>query len=461
MTQAYAKAARVGGAEIYRHTRVTALARRADGWQVDTEKGGLLAEHVVNAGGLWAREVGRMVGIELPLLAMAHQYLVTDDVPEVAAREREIAHAIDFAGEIYMRQEGKGVVLGTYECDDVPWSERETPWDFGHELLPPDLDRIAGSLEEVSGPGAERWLERLLANRLPAAGRIALAPMLNARGRIIGDFTVARMAGERFLLFGSGIAESYHMRWFAAQLPARGVVLCSRRRDMVGLSIAGPRAHALLERVAAADVSAQAFRFLDIRAMSLGPVPALVGRISFTGDLGYEIWVSPDYQLALFELLRREGEDLGLRLFGARALNSLRLEKCFGTFTREYTPDFSPLEAGLERFVKLDKGEFTGRDALLRDRDEGPTRRLVGLVVDDAGVDVFADEPVLDGEGVCGSVTSGGYAHWSGCSMALGYVPLALAQDGAQLVIEILGERRPATVRCRPVFDPEGAWMRG
>ncbi len=651
VTHAYAKAARVGGAKIYRHTRVTALTRRADGWQVDTEKGSLLAEHVVNAGGLWAREVGRMVGIELPLLAMEHQYLVTDDVPEVAAREREIAHAIDFAGEIYMRQEGKGVVLGTYERDGVPWSERETPWDFGHELLPSDLDRIAGSLEvafehfpalaevgikkvingpftfapdgnplvgpvanlpnfwvacgvmagfsqgggvglalarwmvdgdpgldvwamdvarfgdfatpsytkakvrenysrrfrisfpneelsaarplrttpiysslkqanavfgaafglehalwfappgaepherpsfrrsnahapvaeecravrsavglvetsnfakyEVSGPGAERWLERLLANRLPAAGRIALAPMLNARGRIIGDFTVARMAGERFLLFGSGIAESYHMRWFAAQLPARGVALSSRRRDMVGLSIAGPRARALLERVAAADVSAQAFRFLDIRAMSLGPVPALVGRISFTGDLGYEIWVSPDYQLALFERLRREGEDLGLRLFGARALNSLRLEKCFGTFTREYTPDFSPLEAGLERFVKLDKGEFTGRDALLRDRDEGPTRRLVGLVVDDAGVDAFADEPVLDGEGVCGSVTSGGYAHWSGCSMALGYVPLALAQDGAQLVIEILGERRPATVRCRPVFDPEGARMRG
>ncbi|HTS91349.1 MAG TPA: FAD-dependent oxidoreductase, partial [Stellaceae bacterium] len=148
VTNAYAKAARVQGAEVYRFTRVTALEQFPDGsWNVITDKGNIHAEHVVNAGGLWAREVGRMVGLELPVLAMEHQYLLTDEIPEVAARDEELIHAIDFEGELYLRQEGRGVLLGTYERAGVPWSERQTPWDFGHELLAPDLERIAPSLE--------------------------------------------------------------------------------------------------------------------------------------------------------------------------------------------------------------------------------------------------------------------------------------------------------------------------
>ena len=148
VTQAYAKAARNLGAEVYRFTRVTDLKPRADGsWDVITDKGDLVAEHVVNAAGLWAREVGRFVGITLPVLAMEHQYLITGEIAEVVASPKEVLHAIDFEGEIYMRQEGKGMLIGTYEKAGVPWAERETPWNFAHELLPPDLDRIAGSLE--------------------------------------------------------------------------------------------------------------------------------------------------------------------------------------------------------------------------------------------------------------------------------------------------------------------------
>jgi dimethylglycine dehydrogenase len=148
VTHAYAKAARVQGAEVYRFTRVKDLKQRPDGtWDVITDKGNLHAEHVVNAGGLWARECGRMVGLELPLLAMEHQYIISDDIPEVAASPTEMLHVIDFDGEIYMRQEGKGMLMGTYERAGVPWSERETPWNFGHELLPNDLERIAPSLE--------------------------------------------------------------------------------------------------------------------------------------------------------------------------------------------------------------------------------------------------------------------------------------------------------------------------
>src|SRR5438876_3701784 len=153
VTQAYAKAARKAGAEVYRFTRVTALRTRADGaWDVVTDKGNIVAEHVVNAGGLWAREIGRMAGLELPVLAMEHQYLITGEIPEVAASPTEMLHVIDFEGEIYMRQEGRGMLIGTYEKAGVPWAERDTPWNFAHELLAPDLDRIAESLEVGSRP---------------------------------------------------------------------------------------------------------------------------------------------------------------------------------------------------------------------------------------------------------------------------------------------------------------------
>ncbi len=146
VTNAYAKSATIAGAEIYRKCRVTGLEQRADGgWDVVTEHGTIVAEHVVNAGGLWAREVGRMVGLELPVLAMQHQYIITEDIDHLLP-EHELPHAIDFEGEIYMRQERRGVLLGTYEHNGTPWSPHETPWDYPAELLPPELDRIADNL---------------------------------------------------------------------------------------------------------------------------------------------------------------------------------------------------------------------------------------------------------------------------------------------------------------------------
>ena len=148
VTNAYAKAARVQGAEIYRHNRVTELNQRPDGsWDVVTEKGTIHAEHVVNAAGLWGREVGGMAANELPCQAMAHQYLVTGEMPEVANNKGEMLHCIDFEGEIYMRQEGQGMLVGTYEAEGAPWHEHVAPWDFSYELLPPDIDRIADRLE--------------------------------------------------------------------------------------------------------------------------------------------------------------------------------------------------------------------------------------------------------------------------------------------------------------------------
>ncbi len=651
VTQAYAKAARNLGAEVYRYTRVTDLQARADGsWEVITDKGNLRAEHVVNAGGLWAREVGRFVGLELPVLAMEHQYLITGEIPEVAASPTEMLHVIDFEGEIYMRQEGRGMLIGTYEKAGVPWAVRETPWSFANELLPPDLDRIAPSLEvgfrhfpaleragikrvvngpftfapdgnpvigpirglsnywvacgvmagfsqgggvgltlanwmvhgdpgfdiwamdvarfgdwatrtythakvrenysrrfrirfpneelpaarplrttpvydrlkargavfgasfglehalwfaprgsepredatyrrsnahdpvgaecravrgavgvletstfsryEVTGPGAAAWLDRLLASRLPREGRMALSPMLNDNGRLIGDFTVANAGRDRYFVFGSGVAEQYHLRWFEARLPALGVAVRSLRTELLGLAIAGPRSRDLLLRVCADDVSNEGLPFLSFRETEVALLPARVGRISFTGELGYEIWVPADCQLALYDALVAAGADLGLVHYGSRALNSLRLEKGFGNWAREFRPVYTPSEAGVDRFVDLTKAEFSGRAAVLRDRERGPTRRLVAFVVEAADADAIGDEPVWHDGQVVGWVTSGAYGHWVGKSIALGYVPAALAHAGGGFEVEILGERRPAVLAPQPLHDPTGERMR-
>ena len=285
--------------------------------------------------------------------------------------------------------------------------------------------------------------------------------MLNEQGRLIGDFTVARLAPDDFCLFGSGIAEDYHMRWFQAHLPESGVSLRALGTDLVGLQIAGPRARDLLARVADEDVSNDAFRFMAIRPMGIGMIPALVGRISFTGDLGYEMWVTPDYLRALYDLLTAEGADLGLKPFGGRALNSLRLEKSWGSWAREYRPIYTPWEAALDRFVAPDKPGFIGRDALLKARDAGPERKLVTLVVEADDADVVGDEPIFQGEAVVGWVTSGGYAHHVGCSVAMGYVEVGALDEDAEYGVEIISEVRPARMQSEPLFDPKAERMRG
>ncbi len=695
-THAYAKAAKALGANIELHNRVVDITQDPDGaWNVVTEKGTVIAENVVNAGGLWAREVGRMVGLELPVLAMEHMYLLTDDMPEVidfkAKTGRELVGVIDFKGEIYTRQERNGLLLGTYEKACVPWSPTETPWSFGHELLQPDLDRISPSLEtafshfpaferagikqvingpftfapdgnplvgpvqgmtnywsacavmagfsqgggvglalanwmtegdpgfdifgmdvarfgewttmrytnakvrenysrrfsisfpneelpagrpqqttplydvmtrdnnavmgdswgvetplwfapkgekaedvlsfhrsndfdhvgrevaavrdavgvteianfakyEVTGPGAEAWLYHLMTNTMPKTGRIVLTPMLNERGKLIGDFTIAKAADNRFLVWGSSGAQIYHMRWFEQHLPKDGSVRIHRYgMTLVGLSIAGPQSRAVLEQLCDMDVSKEAFRFMDFREMDIAGYPCMVNRISYTGDLGYEIWMEPAYERQVYTAIKAAGAELGIRDFGMRALLSMRLEKNFPTWFAELRPIYGPYEGGMERFIKLSKSDFIGKAAAEQEYSEGPKLRRVSLMIKADNAEVMHDEPIwakvgdkdygaiapvhgfgaprFDADGqemaklsaqrdgdwrVVGWVTSGGYGHAVGQSLAQGYVPAALSEceDQDAFEIEILGKRQKARINIEPLFDPNGSRMR-
>ncbi len=657
-THAYAKAAQENGAEIYLRNRVVELVQRPTiGWDVVTEKGTVQVEHVVNAGGLWAREVGHLVGLELPVLAMEHMYLLTEDLPEVVSFNeemgKEVCHAIDFEAEIYMRQERRGMLIGIYEKACVPWSTETTPWNFGKELLQPDLERVSDSLalgfrhcpalrdagirqiingpftfspdgnpligpvlgtlnfwvacgvmagfsqgggvglalanwmvfgdpgfdvwgmdvsrfgdwatksytnakvrenysrrfqitfpnEEllaarplmttpiysllkdsgavfgvsygleyplwfapkgepaiedvtfrrsnafnhissecyavresvgiseisgfakyiVSGERARDWISKIFANNPPPPGRIKLSPLLNPGGKIIGDFTISSLGQEEYYIFGSGIAENYHIRWFNKCLPpGEGAKIKVLGLNLVGFSVAGPNSRKLLDTLTAIEMSNAQFPHMSITKTDIGMIPVLIGRISFTGELGYEVWCAPEYQNTLFDLLMRQGKDLGIKLFGSRALRSLSLEKGYGTWAYEYRPTFNPIEAGLEKFVAFDKGDFIGRDALIKERDKGTEKRLVLLRVDAVDADVINDEPIWHNNRVVSYVTSGGYGHFIKQSLALSYLPIALVDDPSlnAFEIEIMGQRCPAKIHYEIPFDPKGERMR-
>jgi dimethylglycine dehydrogenase len=313
---------------------------------------------------------------------------------------------------------------------------------------------------EVTGPDSAQWLSHIMANRVPKPGRIALTPMLNERGKLIGDFTLCRLAEERTFLICTYAAEVYYRRWFERHAPPAGVQVRPCAMEYVGLSVAGPKSRAVLQTLVREDLSSTAFPFLSFRQVDVGMIPTFMGRISFTGELGYELWVTTDYQRALYELLYAGARHHGIRLFGGRALNAMRIEKSFGTWAREYRPIYGPYEAGLGRFVDLKKGDFIGRAAALEEKESGGKLRLATFSVAAADADAIGDEPIWHGGKVVGWVTSGTYGHRVGRSLALGYIPaeLAAATDGFE--IEIIGERRRAQRETQPVYDPDGAQMR-
>jgi dimethylglycine dehydrogenase len=319
------------------------------------------------------------------------------------------------------------------------------------------LDQTSFAKFEVSGAGAEALLDRLCANTLPGeAGRIALTQMCTPRGGIECDVTVTRLLENRFYVISAAATTEHDLDWIRRHAPEDASVRVEDVTERFGvLTLAGPRSRELLAAITEADVSREAFPFFRYRELEIGGAQVRAFRISYVGELGYELHHPIEAQRHLYDSVREAGEPLGLVDFGYRALESLRLEKAYRLWGADLSADWTPLEAGLERFVAFDKGDFVGREALLRQRERGVERLLACLVVDVDGADAHGYEPVLAGGEIAGYVASGGYGHTVGASIALSYLPVELTAPGTELEVELLGERRPARVVEQPLYDPQ------
>jgi dimethylglycine dehydrogenase len=283
--------------------------------------------------------------------------------------------------------------------------------------------------------------------------------MLSEKGKLIGDFTLSCLGEEEFQLTASYGAQAFHSRWFEQHMQD-GVQIENISDQRTGFQIAGPLARDVLQATTRTDISDM--KFLDVWKMTVGMVDCIVQRVSYTGDLGYEIYCDPMAQRALWQALWSAGQPHGMVPFGMRAMMSLRLDKFFGSWMSEFSPDYTAAETGLDRFISFKKNTaFIGRDLAEAERAVPPARTLVAFEVAATDADVHGYEPIwLDGD-VVGFCTSGGYSHFAGKSIALGFVPTKAAQDGLQVEIEILGKMCAATLISKPLFDPDGTRMRG
>jgi len=652
VTHAYAAGARLLGAEIHRFCPVIGTEAQPDGsWILRTEKGDIHTQWVVNAAGLWGREVAAMAGLDLPLQPTEHQYFVTETIDEVANLGRRLPSIADRDGEYYFRQEGNGLLIGAYEENMKFWAEEGTPLDFGHELFDDDLDRImenvmraidrvpaaasagvkrvingpmiwspdsnalfgpvpelrnyfccngiipgfsqSGGLGllaaqwmiegepewdmfawdlarfgdwadkaftkarvrdqymhrfkihfpneerdagrpamtrpvyerqremgavfglnagwehplwfadepgtedtngfarqnwfepvgreammlredvgvidisnfgkyEVTGPGARDWLDRLVANHVPREiGKSCLTPLIGMRGGVAGDFTITMTGDDRYMMIGSGMAERYHRRFFdMVPMPdATSIEVATPR--MAGFNVAGPRARAMLGTLTDADLSNEGWPFMRSRSITVGGVACLAIRVSFTGDLGWELHCAESDQLALYDALLSAAAAHGGGPVGGRALGALRIEKGYGSWGREYSPEYWPQEAGLHRLIKLDK-EFLNKDAYLKISNTPPRESLTMFEVDVSDdADANGGEPIFLADGTpVGRVTSGAYGYSVGKSLAIGYAREGTVRAGDKVDIYILGKPHAATVLDSPPFDAAGARLR-
>jgi dimethylglycine dehydrogenase len=322
------------------------------------------------------------------------------------------------------------------------------------------LDISGFSRFEVSGENARAWLDRMMATRLPAPGRARLAVMLSPEGKLKGDLTLFDWGDGTWWIMGSYYLRAWHMRWFHDHGIA-GVEVRDISDATVGFSLSGPKSRAVLERVTAADVSHAALPFLGCTDMDVGLIRARVGRLSVTGELGYEIHCGAAEHVALRRTLLEAGADLGMTEYGFNAMNNLRLEKSFGIWSAEFTQDRTPAMTGMDRWIAWDKGPFHGREAAIAARDgDGPPLVLVTLSVDAQGADASGYQPVWRNGARVGFITSGGYGHTVGASLAMALVPPEHAGVGTELSVHVVGIERAARVIPSSPHDPDGKAMR-
>lgn len=373
------------------------------------------------AGARW----GNSWGLELPL------YFAPDGFEEKPSLKRSNAHDI-VAGEARAVREAAGL-----------------------------LDTSAFSRYEVSGPNAEMWLDWILACRLPKPGRAKLAPMLSESGKLKGDLTVLNWGDGTWWIMGSYYLRQWHMRWLEEHI-ADGVVLRDISDAVTGFAVAGPNARKILEKLTHQDVSNAALPFMGCTTIDLGLIRAKVARLSVTGELGYEINCLGVEHATLRRILLEAGKDHGLKEVGFNAVNALRLEKSFGIWSREFTQGYTPGMTGLDRFIAFDKAGFIGREAALAERDGTAQGKVLATVEVEAGdADAGGYEPVWKNSKLVGYVTSGGYAHTLGKSIAMVLIECEAAVPGTALSVHIVGQERSATVLPPSPHDPSGLRMRG
>ena len=656
VTNAYAMGARQRGADIHRFTPVTATVQQPDGtWIVETPKGQIRTPWVINAAGLWGREVARLAGVEVPLQPTEHQYFVTETIAEIAAMDRRLPSVADRDGEYYLRQEGQGLLIGAYERDMRFWAEDCTPLDFAHDLFPDDLERIMDNVmramdrvpvaaeagikrvingpmiwspdsnvilgpvpekkgyfmcggiipgfsqsagmglmvaqwittgemqydmfawdmarfgewandrdfvkakvEDVyahrfaihypneeraagrplrtrpvyemqkqmgavfglnygwehpqwfadtpgtqdtngftrqnwwgpvgaecrmlreragvidisnfakyrcKGPGAEDWLNAVFANTMPkSVGRSCLTPLISVRGGIAGDATVTRVAEDEFWVVSSGMAERYHKRFFDMVPLPEGTTFDSMTEAMCGFNVAGPKSREMLQGLTDASLATEDFPFMRSQRIKVAGVDCLALRVSFTGDLGWELHCATEDQAALYQALLEAGQTVGAGPVGARALMSMRVEKGYGSWSREYSPEYFPHEVGLAALCKMDKA-FLHKGALQQALKQPPREDLVLVAVDEEDVtasnaDATGGEPIAKDGVPVGRVTSGAYGYSVGQSLALGYVKHGTTAPGDVVEVMILGRPHRARILHEPPFDPKGERLR-
>ncbi len=682
LTQAFAIGARNGGAEIYRNTAVIGIERRGDRWVVKTDKGEISAEHVVSATGNFARKTGAMVGLDIPVIPVEHQYIVTEPHPAIRARQAEGLPEMGVLRESdsswYMREENGGLILGPYE-PGAPCCYVDGPSERSeYELFQEDLDRIGPHIETaiarvpafgevgikkvyngaiaytpdgspiigpawdlpnfwlneghsfgvtaaggagwqlaewilggeptidmmgvdprrfgpyatrgylrqkneeayanvftthypdeersagrplktspcygrlqalggvfgsvygweranwfapdgyqvdaselaqddvllnhnhapaladgrivekwsfrrsnyfehvgrevrnvhenvglldmtafakciVTGPDAHDWLDGLLANRLPQkVGRVGLCHLLAANGGVRSEFTVYRTGPESFYLVSAGAYERHDHDILRKLLPDDGSVAMEACTTKMGvLVLAGPKARDVLAKVTDADLSNASFPWLSGQEINVGPAMAHALRLNFVGELGWELHHPLEMQNVIFDALMAAGAAFGIKPFGIRAMDSMRLEKSYRLIPRELSIEYAALESGLDRFVRLNKGEYVGSRALAEWQGRGFSWAFATLTVDGVtDADARGNEAIYLGDELVGRATSGGYGWRVGQSIALAMVKPEAAGIGQKLEISILGKRHAATVVEESPFDPDNERLR-
>jgi dimethylglycine dehydrogenase len=313
----------------------------------------------------------------------------------------------------------------------------------------------------LHGGGARACLDRLIAGRLPAEGRTTLAYVCTARGGLLSEFTITALGPDDFLLIGASSAEWHDLDLLRqAMQPGEDLSLANVTAEFGTLLVTGPEARALLAQVTSADLSSAAFPWLAARRIEIGAARALALRVSYVGELGWELHLPREQLAGVYEALWSCGSAHGLRNVGIHAVDALRLEKAYRSWKQDLETGYSPLSAGLERFVALDKAAFPGREALLREQERGPAQRLVGLVVDAPDTYLLPLASVFAVGRRSGLVTSGGVGYRVGRSLALAYVGSELAEDGTRLAVAHFGKRLSATVSRKALYDPTNLRLR-